>query len=153
MIKLKQLRQERNLSLRDLACQLDIPYSSLGKYERGDQQPSLETLIKIADYFHVSVDYLIGRSTNSTLSTQLLYDKIGLSDESILFLESLKQHFTDIEGSEFENIIPLKCIDFCLRQGDDTFRLFDSINSYFLAHTSDNATIYILPDGSITLNT
>lgn len=62
MLKIKKLRQEKNLSLRDLAQCLDIPYSSLGKYERGDQQPSLENIIKIADYFNVSTDYLLDNS-------------------------------------------------------------------------------------------
>ena len=48
--RIKELRTEQNLSLRDLASQLGIAYTSLGKYERNEQQPSFETLEKIADY-------------------------------------------------------------------------------------------------------
>ena len=44
MNRIKNLRLENGLSLRDLASELNISYSSLGKYERGEQEPSFETL-------------------------------------------------------------------------------------------------------------
>ncbi|MGP8315006.1 helix-turn-helix domain-containing protein [Enterocloster aldenensis] len=66
MLKIKELRSERGISLRELSNQLEISYSSLGKYERGEQQPNIDTLIKLANYFNVSVDYLIGNSNYKT---------------------------------------------------------------------------------------
>ena len=74
MIRIKELRTEKELSLRDLSKVLDISYSSLGKYERGEQQPSFETLSKIANYFNVSIDYLLGNSDGRIISDQELYD-------------------------------------------------------------------------------
>ena len=62
MLRLKNLREESNLTLRQLSQKLDISYSSLGKYEREEQQPSIDTLIKIAKFFGVSTDYLLGYS-------------------------------------------------------------------------------------------
>ena len=62
MIRIKELRTEMHKSLRDVANDLNISYSSLSKYERGDQQPSYETLIRIANYFNVTTDYLLGLS-------------------------------------------------------------------------------------------
>ena len=60
MIRIKELRSEMHKSLRDVAAELNISYSSLSKYERGEQQPSYETLMKMADYFDVTTDYMIG---------------------------------------------------------------------------------------------
>lgn len=60
MEKLKQLRLEKHLTQSDMAKMLDITVSAYGNYELGQREPNLETLIKLADYFQVSVDYLIG---------------------------------------------------------------------------------------------
>lgn len=85
MLKLKQLRYENNLSLRDLGQHLDIPYSSLGKYERGDQQPNLENLVKIANYFNVSTDYLLGNSNYKNTQEEFNFkDTVVLSEEKEL---------------------------------------------------------------------
>lgn len=81
--RIKELRTEQNLSLRELASRLGIAYTSLGKYERNEQQPILETLEKIADHFHVSVDYLLGRSDNRSFN-----DLVFNTD-----MEHLKQTF------------------------------------------------------------
>ena len=61
---LKELRQQKNLTQQELATTLDINLSSYQKYERPNNtiKPSLDTLIKLADYYNVSVDYLLGRS-------------------------------------------------------------------------------------------
>lgn len=85
MKRIKQLRQEQQLSLRHLSKELNIAYSSLGKYERGEQQPNFETLIKIANYFHVTTDYLLelteAKSTNLEISYMSNY--LGLTERSI----------------------------------------------------------------------
>ena len=59
--RLRVLRLEKKLTLRELAKELDISFSALGKYERNERQPDFETLEKLADYFNVSIDYLLGR--------------------------------------------------------------------------------------------
>ena len=60
---LKELRQQKQLTQQELATLLDINLSSYQKYERPNNtvKPSLEALIKIADFYKVSVDYLLGR--------------------------------------------------------------------------------------------
>lgn len=60
---LKELRQQKDLTQQELATTLDINLSSYQKYERPNNtiKPSLDTLIKLADYYNVSVDYLLGR--------------------------------------------------------------------------------------------
>ena len=61
--KLKALRLEQSLKQSDVAKALLISQSTYGKYERGDLEPNLQYLIKLADYFNCSVDYLLGRES------------------------------------------------------------------------------------------
>ncbi len=60
---IRNLRENKNYSQKDLAHILHISPACLSKYETGKTVPSMETLIQIADFFDVSVDYLLGRST------------------------------------------------------------------------------------------
>lgn len=60
--RLKSLRLERDLKQSELAKIIEVSPSTIGMYEQGRRYADLETLNKIADYFDVSVDYLIGRT-------------------------------------------------------------------------------------------
>ena len=62
--RLKLLRSEAQLSQAELAKQLKISKSSINMYERGEREPSIETLENIADYFNVDMDYLLGHSNH-----------------------------------------------------------------------------------------
>lgn len=59
---LRTERKRRKLTLRDLANELGISYSTLGKYERNENEPDLGNLKKISAYFDLSIDYLLGMS-------------------------------------------------------------------------------------------
>ena len=58
--KLKELRNELNLLQKQLAMDLGVTQACIGKWETGDREPSLDDLIKVANYFGVSTDYLLG---------------------------------------------------------------------------------------------
>ena len=58
--RIRLLRKERNMTLRELADELGIAFTTLGNYERGDREPELEFIFKVAKYFSVSVDYITG---------------------------------------------------------------------------------------------
>lgn len=61
MVKnLKYLRESQGISQQKLADAVGISQQSINKYENHQTQPDIATLILIADYFHTSVDYLIG---------------------------------------------------------------------------------------------
>ena len=62
MIRLKELREEQRLSQDGLALKLNVSQSTISAYEVGDRTPDLETLIAIAQFFGVSLDYLAGQS-------------------------------------------------------------------------------------------
>ena len=59
--RLKECRKNINKTQRDVALYLGLTESNYQKYELSKNEPKMETLSKLADYFDVSVDYLIGR--------------------------------------------------------------------------------------------
>lgn len=60
MNRLKEIRNENSLTLMDLSEKLNIPKSTLSRYENGTSEPKQETWEQIADFFDVSVGYLMG---------------------------------------------------------------------------------------------
>lgn len=60
--RLRQLRTARDLSQFEFSKLIGISKSSVNMYERGEREPGLETLERIADYFNVDMDYLLGKS-------------------------------------------------------------------------------------------
>lgn len=61
-MRLKDLREDRDLKQSDVAKILNISQVSYGRYELGISEPTIESLIKLADFYNVSLDYLVGRS-------------------------------------------------------------------------------------------
>lgn len=61
-MRLKELRDERRLNQEGLAQKLNVSQSTISAYEVGERTPDLETLIAIANFFNVSLDYLAGLS-------------------------------------------------------------------------------------------
>ena len=60
-MRLRELRKSRGISQLKLAIDLNMNQNTISRYETGDREPGISDLIKIADYFEVSIDYLVGR--------------------------------------------------------------------------------------------
>lgn len=60
--RLKTLRKEYEITQRDICSKLSISTATLSQYENGLRQPSYDILKKIADFYNVSIDYLLGRT-------------------------------------------------------------------------------------------
>lgn len=56
-----ELRKDKGLLQKELAQLLGVSIGTISNYETGVHNPEIETLIKLADYFNVSVDYMLGR--------------------------------------------------------------------------------------------
>ena len=59
--RLKELRKSRGISQLKLAVDLNMNQNSISRYENMEMQADYEALIRFADYFNVSIDYLLGR--------------------------------------------------------------------------------------------
>lgn len=109
--RIRELRKEKGLTLKELSQQLKdkgtpLSASSLIKYERGERNPKLETWIKLADFFGVSVSYLQGISNNRiTIQTvdKYLIDKKS-KDEPINYMSLLRGVCDDMNVHTFTRL-------------------------------------------------
>lgn len=76
--KIVELREGKDMTRKELAKALNITYDALSKYETNERQIDHELLIKIADYFGATTDYLLERQTEIVAEEGLFY---GLTDE------------------------------------------------------------------------
>ncbi|WP_445429720.1 helix-turn-helix domain-containing protein [Bacillus atrophaeus] len=72
--RIAALRKEKGLSQYELADRLGFSRGKLANYEQGTREPDYETLIKIADYFEVSTDYLL-RGTDKAIQEKIFADE------------------------------------------------------------------------------
>ena len=61
-MRLKELRKSRKLNKVDLGKIAGITSKQIQRYESGESEPTLSVLVRLSDYFDVSLDYLVGRS-------------------------------------------------------------------------------------------
>ena len=67
-MRLRELREKRRVSQVKLAIDLGLSQNSISRYENGEREADYATLISIADYFDVSLDYLLGRTDNPKMN-------------------------------------------------------------------------------------
>jgi transcriptional regulator with XRE-family HTH domain len=67
-MRLKEIRKKKRLSQLKLAMELNMSQNTISRYETGEREPGLNELIKIADYFNVSTDYLLERTNNPKIN-------------------------------------------------------------------------------------
>ncbi len=68
IFRLKELRKRKRISQVTLAMDLNMNQNSISRYETGEREADYKTLISIADYFNVSIDYLLGRTDNPSMN-------------------------------------------------------------------------------------
>jgi transcriptional regulator with XRE-family HTH domain len=82
------LRDQRGLTQEELSSSLGISRAALSHYEKNRREPDTETLGKIADLFQVSLDYLVGRTSQSTTTldadVRQFTDELELADDELL---------------------------------------------------------------------
>lgn len=71
LCNLKQLRERDHVTQQQLAAAIGVSQQSINKYENHNIEPDIDTLIAIADFFHTSVDYLVGHTYISDDSTDI----------------------------------------------------------------------------------
>ena len=67
-VRLRKLRKECHITQLKLALDLHMSQNTISRYENGEREPGVSELIKIADYFDVSIDYLLGRTDNPVIN-------------------------------------------------------------------------------------
>lgn len=95
--RLKNLRKENNWTQERLANKIGLSKTVISKYENNIQMPTLDTLIKMAVLFNVSMDYIAGIEKNQTMSL------IGLSPEQSEIIHELSKIFVKKENIRKSN--------------------------------------------------
>lgn len=92
--KLKQLRLSKDLSQRELGQKVGVSNATLSLYENNDRKPDFDTIKKLADYFGVTADYLLGRTDdpNGTVT-----ESYAPETDVIVLLEDLQQRLLNNE--------------------------------------------------------
>ena len=62
LARLKELRENIGITQKQLSEETGMSFQSISFYEHGEREPGVKALISLADYFNVSIDYLVGRS-------------------------------------------------------------------------------------------
>ena len=88
--KIRQLRRNFNLSQVDLAAKLGVTKQCVSNWENDNILPSIDMLIKLAKFFNVSTDYLLGLSSSNVI------DVSGLSDTEIAHIKLIVNDFKNI---------------------------------------------------------
>lgn len=67
-MRLREIRKSRGISQLKLAMDLNTNQNTISRYETGEREPGIAELIALADYFHISVDYLLERTNNPAMN-------------------------------------------------------------------------------------
>ena len=79
--RLKELRLNKGLSMMQAAKMLDIPYTTYVNYEKGARDPNSDMLVKLANFYNCSIDYMIGNDVRYRDEATEIADKITRSPE------------------------------------------------------------------------
>jgi transcriptional regulator with XRE-family HTH domain len=98
--KISTLRKERNWSQGDLAGKIEASREIIGKYERNENLPSIEMVVKMATAFGVTIDFLIGQGQSATYDKETVerindIQKMDATTKEILFnvIDTYRQNF------------------------------------------------------------
>ncbi len=97
MNTLRALRKEKNLTIAKTAESLNMPFETYRSYEAGKNQADYETLVKLADFFGVSVDYILGREEEKNLIERPPYE---ITDKQLIDFIKLYKVMTEIQKAQ-----------------------------------------------------
>ena len=84
MLRLKTLREERNLSQLEVAKGIDTSQRNIGRWESGSNEPSSSFVIKLANFFNCTADYLLGREDDFGFITSASNSELSHQEERLI---------------------------------------------------------------------
>ncbi len=89
MNRLRQLREDLDLRQIDVANATGIDQKTLSNYETGKTNPDSYSLIKLADFYNTSIDYLVGRTEHETNNKEDIIKQLNQLQKSIEYIKKL----------------------------------------------------------------
>ena len=105
--RLKILRNQKKLTQKQLAEKINVTHVSISGYESGNRSPDTDTLQRLADFFEVSTDYLLGRTDIPALTPQ---DKDEAEFQAFANNPELSVFYKELPGSDEEAVERLRKI-------------------------------------------
>ena len=96
-MNLRKIRVEKGVTQEELARSIGVVRSTICQYEKGKRQIDPATMLKLADYFNVSVDYLLGREERNDLIKRPAYD---ITDQKLVDFMKLYEVMTEIQKAQ-----------------------------------------------------
>lgn len=127
--KLKQLRKEKNLSQVEMANILNVHQTAISQWEQGRTTPDMQTLIKIADYFQVTVDSLLGKNSATVDS----YNSLTANEKQLI----KKYRLLDQHGQKAVNSV----LDVELERCSKTGNLDNLVEIPYVARSGERGTV------------
>lgn len=90
-MRLKELRDQRGLNMRQMSIALNVPYTTYISWEKGERQPNSEMLVILARYFGCTVDYLIGLPDEQNVTYKMPDSSKTLTNQEYMMPDSLKK--------------------------------------------------------------
>lgn len=85
-MRLKELREERGLTQSDVANAIQTSQSNIARWEKELNEPSASFVIKLADFFEVSTDYLLGRADDfENIAVSATKNQLSVEEERLLY--------------------------------------------------------------------
>ena len=104
--RLKELRQKANITQKELALSIHTSQQNIAFYEKGERKPKHEMVEKLADFFNVSTDYLLGKTDfpdldlevdiDNAIDNSVAYDGTPITDNDREIIKNfLKDYFSN----------------------------------------------------------
>lgn len=100
--RIRYLRLKNNLTAKDLSIILGTSESAISLYENGKRKPSIELILKMADYFNVSTDFILGATENMTDGEKVIdIDFSDVLENLIVYINN--QNTIRFDGQKLDN--------------------------------------------------
>ncbi|EDN9731284.1 helix-turn-helix domain-containing protein [Listeria monocytogenes] len=113
--RLKQLRKNNNKTQEDISKILGISRGAYSHIENGRNEPDMETIVKLANIFGVSTDYLLGRSNNGFIDTIAAHIDSNATEEEmeeiLAYIEEKRKKYANEEEIDITDIAAKKDAD------------------------------------------
>lgn len=136
---IKNLRKNKNISRKELAEKLDIQYQTLANYENDNREPNSEILIKIANFFNVTIDSILGITYSQEIYS--LEEKEHIKKYRALKDNGIKQIIDDLLELEYQRIQEQDNADNAIY--DDNGNRITSFQSYLNFKYQSAKALYI----------
>lgn len=128
--RLRDLLNKKNISMQALSVEIGVSRQAISQYCDGSTVPNADKLLKIADYFGVSLDYLVGRTDTPTtdMALRAVCDYTGLSEKAIQWLHTCSLDDIDSHKNEL-NFVSLFITKYSTRLSEYALKYIHHLQS------------------------